>query len=174
MPSSLRRFAQSLILCAACSALVPSSAFGQSLKEQLAGTWHLVAWTNVVAGVEEPGMMGRDAIGQVMFAPDGHMCFSAMRSNRSKFGSRDFQAGTPEEKTTAYDSYVGYCGRYEVNEQERSLVFQLALSSYPNFTGTAQKRFAEVTGNRLRISTPPIVLSGGKEFVSVVVWERPK
>jgi hypothetical protein len=108
MPSSLRRFAQSLILCAACSVLVPSSAFGQSLKEQLAGTWLLVAWTNVVAGVEEPGMMGRDPIGQVMFAPDGHMCFSAMRSNRSKFGSRDFRAGTPEEKTTAYDSYVGY------------------------------------------------------------------
>jgi len=93
MPSSLRRFAETLILCAACSALLPSSAFGQSLKEQLAGTWLLVAWTRVVAGVEEPGMMGRDAIGQIMFAPDGHMCFNAMRSNRSKFGSRDFQPG---------------------------------------------------------------------------------
>jgi len=173
MPSSLRRFAQSLILCAACSALVPFSAFGQSLKEQLAGTWLLVAWTRVVAGVEEPGMMGRDAIGQLMLAPDGHMCFNAMRSNRPKFGSRDFQPGTPEEKTTAYDGYVGYCGRYEVNEQERTVVFQLTLSSYPNLTGTAQKRFAEVTGSRLRISTAPIV-SGGKEIVNVVIWERPK
>lgn len=173
MTSSLRRFAHSLILCAACSALVPSSAFGQSLKEQLTGTWLLVATTRVVAGVEEPGMFGRDAIGQFMFAPDGHMCFNAMRSTRSKFASNDFQAGAPEEKTAAYDSYIGYCGRYEVNEQERSIVLHLALSTYPNWTGTSQKRFAEVIGNRLRISTPPI-RSGGKEIVNAILWERPQ
>ena len=108
-----------------------------------------------------------------MFAPDAHMCFNAMRRNRSQFGSRDYQGGTPDEKTAAYDSYTGYCGRYEVNEQERSVVVQLELSSYPNYTGTTQKRFVEVVGNRLRISTPPSP-SGGRQTVFVVVWERAK
>jgi hypothetical protein len=36
-----------------------------------------------------------------------------------------------------------------------------------------QKRFAEVTGTRLRINTPPIPVRG-KQMVSTVVWERAK
>jgi hypothetical protein len=173
MSSSVGRFVQLLVLGAVCCALTPPSAYGQSLREQLLGTWTLVSLTRFVGDVEEPGLMGRDAIGRIIFAPDGHMCFNAMRPNRSKFGSGDFQAGTPEEKTAAYDSYTGYCGRYEVNEQERSVVFRLELSSYPNWTGTTQKRFAEVAGNRLKINTPPI-LSEGRQIVGVAVWERAK
>jgi len=173
MPRAIRWLVQSLALCAACAVLVPSSVYGQSLKEQLLGTWTLVSWIRVVGDVEGPAFLGRDAVGQIMFAPDGHMCFNAMRRNRSQFGSRDFQGGTPEEKIAAYDSYTGYCGGYEINEQERSVVFRLELSSYPNFTGTTQKRFAEVAGNRLRISTPPTP-SEGRQIVFVVVWERAK
>ena len=164
---------QLLVLSTACFALMPPSAYGQSLREQLLGAWTLVSLTRLVGDVEEPGMLGREAIGRIIFAPDGHMCFNAMRPNRSKFGSRDFQAGTPEEKTAAYDSYTGYCGRYEVNEQERSVVVRVELSSYPNWTGTTQKRFVEVAGNRLRLNSPPIH-SEGRQIVAVAVWERAK
>ncbi len=173
MSSSVGRLVQLLALSAACVALTPPSAYGQSLRDQMLGTWTLVSLTRFVGDVEEPGLMGRDAIGRIIFAPDGHMCFNAMRANRSKFGSRDFQAGTPEEKTAAYDSYTGYCGRYEVNDQEQSVVFRLELSSYPNRTETMQKRFAEVTGNRLKIKSAPI-LSEGRQIVGVAVWERAK
>ncbi len=173
MPGSVRRFVPLLALCVVGAVLVPPSVYGQSLREQLLGTWSLVSWTQVIGDVEEPGFLGRDAVGQIMFAPDGHMCFNAMGRNRVQFGSRDFRGGTPEEKTAAYDSYAGYCGRYEVNEQERSVVFRLELSSYPNYTGTTQKRFVEVTGNCLRVSTPPIS-AGGRQIVSIVLWERAK
>ena len=173
MPSSHCRFIRFLALSALCVGLVPASAHSQSLKEQLLGTWTLVSWTQVVGDVEEPGLMGRDAIGQIMFAPDGHMCFNAMRRTRPKLGGQGPLAGTPEEKVAAYDSYVGYCGRYDVNEEERALVFRLELSSYPNWTGATQKRFAEVTGARLRLNTPPIPVRG-KQMVSTVVWERAK
>jgi lipocalin-like protein len=161
-----------LALWAACC-LVPSSVYGQSLREQLQGTWTLVSWTRVVGTVEEPGLLGQDPFGQIMFAPDGRMCFNAMRRDRSPFGGRDFQAGTPEEKAAAYDSYIGLCGRYEVNESERSVALRLDVSLYPNWAGTTQKRFAEITGSRLRITTPPI-LSGGKQIVGTLVFERAK
>ena len=173
MPTSLGSFVRSLLLCAACAALAPPSAYGQSLKEQLSGAWTLISWTRVVGETDEPGFMGRDPIGQIMFASDAHMCFNAMRRNRPTFGSPEFNVGTPEEKAAAYDSYIGYCGRYEVNEQERSVVFRLELSSYPNLTGTAQKRFVEIAGNRLKISTPPVLVRG-KQMVNTVVWERAK
>ena len=173
MPSPVRRFVQCLALCAACVGLVPPSAQGQSLKEQLLGTWTLVSWTQVVGDVEEPGLLGRDPVGQFIFAPDGHMCFSAMRRTRSKLAGPGPQAGTPEEKAAAYDGYVGYCGRYDVSEEERSVTFRLELSSFPNWTGTTQKRFVEVSGTRLRVNTPPIPVRG-KQMVTTVVWERSK
>jgi len=49
----------------------------------------------------------------------------------------------------------------------------LQTSWYPNWTGTAQKRFVEMTAGRMKLSTPPI-LSEGKEVVGVLVWERVK
>ena len=167
------RFILFMVLGAACLGVVPAAAHGQSLKEQLLGTWTLVSWTQVVGDVEEPGLLGRDAVGQIMFAPDGYMCFNVMRRTRVNLGGQGPQGATPEEKATAYDGYVGYCGRYDVSEEERSVVFRLELSSYPNWTGTTQKRFAEVTGTRLRIKTPPIPVRG-KQMVSTVVWERPR
>jgi hypothetical protein len=173
MLRSVRHVVQCLVLCAACVGLVPPVAHSQFLKEQLVGTWALVSWTQVVGDVEEPGLLGRDPIGQFMFAPDGHMCFSAMRRTRSKFGGPGPQAGTPEEKAAAYDGYIGYCGRYNVSDEERSVTFQLELSSYPNWTGSTQKRFVEVTGTRLRVNTPPIPVRG-RQMVTTVIWERQK
>ena len=173
MLRSLRRVMQGLALSAACIGLMPLSAHGQSLKQQLRGTWVLVSWTQVVGDVEEPGLLGRDPVGQFIFAPDGHMCFNAMRRTRAKHGAAGPQAGTPEEKAAAYDGHIGYCGRYDVNEDDRSVTLQLELSSFPNWTGTAQKRLVEVTGTRLRVSTPPIPLRG-KQMVNTVVWERAK
>lgn len=167
-----RRLMQ-LAFVAACVTVVPASAYGQSLREQLLGTWTIVSAARVVGGVEEPDFLGPDPVGRFLFAPDGHFCFNAMRRNRSKFGSANLLGGTSEEKSAAYDSYIGYCGRYEVNEQERSLAMQFELSSYPNWTGTTQKRFVDVTGTRLRIRTPPRLLEG-KEIVNTILWERAK
>jgi len=165
---------KSAVLFAIFAALAPPAAYGDSLREQLLGTWTLVSWTRTVGGVEEPDrMMGADPVGQFMFSPDGRMCFTAMRRDRVKFQSADLRAGTADEKTAAYDSYIGYCGRYEVNEEERAVLLRLDVSSFPNWTGTSQKRMVEVTGSRLRVRTPPID-RGARQIVTTVLWERAK
>jgi hypothetical protein len=164
---------ESFALLALCAVLVPSPLYAQSLREQVIGTWTLVSWTRFVGDVEEPLSFGRDPVGQVMFAPDGHMCFNVMRRNRAPFTSREFQAGTTDEKAFAYDGYLGFCGRYDVDEQEHSVALRLDLSSYPNWTGTVQRRFVDVAGNRLRLRTPPIS-AAGKPVSNTVLWERVK
>jgi Lipocalin-like domain len=83
------------------------------------------------------------------------------------------EAWRPRSSSAAYDGYIGYCGRYNVNEEERSVTFQLELSSYPNWTGSTQKRFVEGIGTRLRVNTPPIPVRG-KQMVTNVIWERQK
>ncbi len=44
-------------------------------------------------------------------------------------------------------------------------------ASAPDWIGTSQKRFIEVSGNKLTITTPPQPI-GGVESVVVLVWER--
>ena len=161
------------VLCGLCASLLPAVACGQSLKEQLVGTWTLLSWTRMVGGVEEPLSVGRDPIGQVMFGADGSLCFNVMRRERPPFTSAEFQAGTAEEKATAYDGYFGFCGRYDVDERDQAIAIRVNLASYPNWTGTTQKRFVQVTGTRLQLSTPPIS-SRGKPVSNTVVWERMK
>ena len=170
MTRSVRCAVQALVLCLGYFSLEASSAYGQSLKEQLVGSWTLVSMTRVIDDTEQPGLLGRDPVGQFMFGSDGRMCFNAMRRDRQKFDS-PYPGGTSEEKVAAYDSYVGYCGRYEVNDEERSILFRVDLGTYPNWTGTTEKRLAEVTGTRLRIMTPPMLV-GGKKIVGTVTWER--
>jgi len=154
-----------------CLMLVVPGAYAQSLQQRLPGTWKLVSWTSVTGGIEEPVPMGKGATGFITYSPDGHVCVNIMAANRPKFASADFRGGRVEEKAAAFDSFIGYCGRYEVNEQERHVVHTLLTSWYPNWTGTAQKRLVELTGQRVKLSTPP-VLYEGKEVVGVLVWER--
>ena len=42
----------------------------------------------------------------------------------------------------------------------------------PNWEGQQQKRFFELSGNRLKLSTPPTLWGGGGEIVGVLLWER--
>src|SRR5690349_6181593 len=99
--------------------LLPTFAFGEaSLKERLVGTWSAVSWVTVVDGNEQPGPWGEKPFGVILYGADAHMCANVMMPDRPKWAGRDFRGGSPEEKAAAYDSYFGYCGRYEVLEGE--------------------------------------------------------
>ncbi len=172
MRSSIRRLIGSSALLVLSFAAVSNLAYAQSPRERMVGTWKLVAWSTVFGGVEEPVAMGKGATGLITYAPDGYMCVNIMGPNRPKFASPDFAGGKAEEKAAAFETFIGYCGRYEVNETERFVVHTLQTSWYPNWTGTAQKRFVEMTADRIRLSNPPI-LAEGKEVVGLV-WERAK
>lgn len=169
--ASRRSIALSAVLI--LSFAVSNHAYAQSLRDRMVGTWKLVSWTTIFGGVEQPVAMGRGATGIITYAPDGYMCVNIMGPNRAKFASPDFSGGKPDEKAAAFETFIGYCGRYEVNEAERFVVHTLQTSWYPNWTGSAQKRFVEMTADRIRLSTPPI-LAEGKEVVGVLVWERAK
>jgi hypothetical protein len=56
----------------------------------------------------------------------------------------------------AAGTYVFYCGRYEFRGE--TVVHHLELSLLPNWVGVDYERLVEVTGNRLVLSTRPILL----------------
>ena len=167
------------LFIAAMSVLLPgllaTSASGQDKpgsNQQLAGTWKLVSWKiDRGDGQLADSPYGANPSGWIMYHPDGHVCVTVMRTDRPKFAANSALGGTPEEIKAAFEGYAGYCGTYQVNARERSVIHRLDLSWFPNWIGTEQKRFFEISENRVTLSTPPITGFGGTQ-VHRLVWER--
>ena len=135
----------------------------------LIGTWRLVSWENksVVDGrVSYP--LGKDAVGYIMYGEDGYMSVAIMRPDRAKFAAGDLLSGGTEERAQAAGTYVSYCGRYEFRGD--TVVHRVELSLFPNWVGVEQERLVEVKGNRLTLSTRPILL-GGVQRTAHLIWE---
>ncbi|MBI3630662.1 MAG: lipocalin-like domain-containing protein [Candidatus Rokubacteria bacterium] len=163
----IRRLGLALLL-AVVSVPVPGWA-----QDPLRGTWRLVSFDVVTSnGLILEQFLGPEPVGAIMY--DGtRMCVQITRLDRRNFASNDLRSGTPTERAVAYQTFIAYCGTYTVNLAEGVVVHQLEFSLFPNWTGTAQKRFFEVSGDRLTLTTPPYP-SGGGQVTSRLVWERAK
>jgi hypothetical protein len=117
--------------------------------------------------VEYP--FGPDAQGYIVYAADGYMSVAIMRAGRRPFAVPDLLLGTLEEQAQAAATYVSYAGRYEL--EEGKVIHYVEISLFPNWIGTRQERFCEFAGDRLTLSTPPL-LAGGRKQRHYLVWER--
>ncbi len=136
----------------------------------LIGTWRLISWENrSVDGQKISYPLGKDAVGYIMYNEDGYMFVAIMRPNREKFTVGDLLGGSTEEKVQAANTYVSYCGRYEFRGD--TVTHHVDLSLFPNWVGVEQERLVEFRGNRLTLSTRPILL-GGIQRTAHLIWER--
>ena len=137
----------------------------------LIGTWRLLSWEN--RSVEEDAQisypLGEDATGYIMYNQDGYMFVAIISPYRLKFSGGDLLSGTPEEEAQAEETFLSYCGRYELGEDR--VIHQIELSSFPNWVGVDQERLMELRENRLTLSTHPILMQG-KQQSAHLIWER--
>ena len=115
--------------------------------------------------------LGRGAIGYIMYAADGHMSVAMMSADRTNYASSDLREGTVEEKLAAAETYVSYCGSFEL--QGDVVVHHVEVAFLPNRVGTSQERTFKVSGDTLRLSTPPMLIAG-VEQTGHLVWKRAK
>lgn len=144
-----------------------------SLKQQLVGTWQIVSGVMQVGDEVKPTPLGSDLTGLLIYTADGHMCFNAMKADRPKMAGGDRAGGTVEQKSSAYDSYRSFCGRYDVvSEADRVISHSYQLALLPDSTGTTEKRFIlELTPTTLKFRTTPHVVAG-KETFGVWTFKR--
>jgi hypothetical protein len=135
----------------------------------LVGTWRLISWENRDVDGDIVYPLGEDAVGYIMYNEDGYTFVAIMRSDRAEFAVGDLLSGSIEEKAYAAGTYVSYCGRYEFRGD--TVIHQVKLSLFPNWVGVEQERLVEVRGNRLTISTRPM-LFGGAQRTAHLIWER--
>jgi hypothetical protein len=135
----------------------------------LLGAWRLVSCdTRADDGVIDYPL-GRDAVGLLIYTHDGHMSVSIARAMRQPFAAGDLLGGTGDEKASALDSYISYCGRYE--RRGESVVHHVEMSLFPNWTGRDQERRVELDGERLTLEAPPFIIKGTEQR-AFLVWER--
>ena len=100
------------------------------------GTWRLVSYKLRGSNGQVSYPLGQDAVGYIIYSEDGYMSVALMAANRLKFAAGDPRGGTDEDKIVAADSYVSYCGRYEI--QGGKVVHHVKLASF--LTGWGRSR----------------------------------
>lgn len=136
---------------------------------RLVGTWRLVSMEirDAAGGASYP--FGPDAVGYLVYAADGYMSAAIMTADRPTFTAGDILGGGVEERAEAAATYISYAGRYEVKGDR--VVHHVEVSLFPNWVGGTQHRFFEFVGDRLSLSTGPMVLAG-LERRAYLIWER--
>ena len=132
------------------------------------GTWRLVSLEARLKDGEVIRARRRRS-GYLMYGGDGYMSVAFMADGRLRFSSSYIRGGTPEEKVTAINDYVSYCGRFEVKGDR--VVHHIEVSLFPNWVGTSQERSYEFDGDRLTLSTP-LMTVGGRRLSNRLVWEK--
>ena len=133
------------------------------------GTWALESWEVVDSTGAVGHPFGEKPVGYIMYSPEGYMAVAFMPPGRKHFEAADILGGTLDEKSAAIGTYISYCGRYKVEGDQ--VRHHIDASLFPNWTGVTQERIVSLTGDTLRLSTPPLLIKG-KVQTAHLVWKR--
>jgi hypothetical protein len=139
-------------------ALSSGYVLGQTAKD-LVGTWSWVSVDITRPDGTKYQAFGTTPKGFVIFDSNGRFAYLLSRPDRPKFAANNREQGTPEENKAAVLGTLAYSGTYEVSD--KTLIFHVEASSYPNAEGVDQKRSITVTGDELRWINPAPTVAGG-------------
>lgn len=148
---------------------------GKHLTENpvpIIGVWKLVSFEIRKDSGEVIYPFGEDAKGILIYSESGLYSVQLTRTDRPHFVSGDQMKGTIEEIKDNYEGCISYFGPYEFDHEGGFVLHHVEGSLFPNWEGGYQKRYFDLSGNWLTLSTPPLLWGGGGEIVAVVQWER--
>ena len=139
-------------------ALLGGNAVAQSAKD-LVGTWTPVS-------VE---IFGPNPKGNLTLDANGHFSLQLLRADLKNVAANKRDMGTPEENQAIVHGSIAYYGTYTMNGTD--LVLHIEACSFPNWSGTDQKRTNVIlTADQLTYTNPAPSVGSGKS--NVLVWKR--
>jgi lipocalin-like protein len=139
---------------------VPASAQQKSLRDQLVGSWNFVVAEVVGPDGKKSFPFGETPKGILIFTADGQFAQIHVASDVPKIASNNRLTGTPEEYATIMRRSISLFGTYRVNEEKRTVIFNILSSTYPNFAGEVQERTIDKLTADEFINTNPNVAGG--------------
>lgn len=143
------------------------------MKNQFIGTWELLKWELKTSNGDHFSFpYGEDALGRIIYSPEGRMSATLMRSDRSNFERSNITKASESEIVQAFKGYVSYTGTFLV--RENTVVHQVDMSIIPNWVGTELIRHFTFLENstQLLLSTPYFTINDGTELAQVLLWHR--
>lgn len=137
--------------------------------DPLIGTWKLLSWWNESSDGSVVYPMGEDAVGFLIYSDDGHVSAHLAKKERPPFASGDMVEGTAAENTAAATTHISYVGTYEFHGDQ--VIHHAALSSFPNWSGTDQRRSCTFEGDTILLVGDPMPFHG-ETIVAYARWGR--
>lgn len=145
----------------------------ETLRERLIGAWKLVSYVEKPVDGSAPFYpMGEAPQGLILYTPDGYMSAQLMRPGRRPFSSGDWFRASDEEVREEALGYIAYSGRFQIDEAKQTLTHSMFVSLFPNWLGQTQPRVVRIKGDVLDLSSAVPILSGGKQTMSYLSWQR--
>ena len=147
----MNRFSTMLTVSLLCLGLaIPAGdAVAQSAKD-LVG-----AWTPVSVAA-----FGSNPKGTLIFDANGRFYLQLLRSDLPKIASNKRDMATPEENKAIISGSIAYYGTYTMNGTD--LMLRVEGCSFPNWTGTEQKRPFTLAGDELKYIVPTSSAGDGR------------
>jgi len=116
---------------------LPSPVMAQTAKD-LVGTWNNVSNVNIRQDGSRVDIFGPKGTGLAIFDANGRFAIININPETPKFASNNRAQGTPEENKAAVLGGIALYGAYTV--ADKIITFKVEGSTYPNWTGSEQKR----------------------------------
>ena len=155
--------------CFVILTMVSAVALAQSdVQQRLVGSWDLVSYEIRSPAGQTAQPLGTDPVGRISYDAAGHMSAHLMRRGVPKFVAARREDSTVDEIVAAWRGYVGYFGRYTIDQKTSSVIHHVEGAWYPNYVGTRQVRVYRFDGDRL------ILQAEQPSGHVTVVWKRAK
>lgn len=151
----------------ACGLAASTAAAQQakSLKDQLIGTWTFVVAEITAADGSKSLPFGDTPNGILIFTPDGHFAQIHVASDVPKIASNNRMTGTPEEYTAINQRSLSVFGTYTVDEEKKTVTYNITSSTFPNWAGVSQTRIIEsVNSDEFKNTNPAVAGGRGSAF----------
>jgi len=140
----------------------------------IVGAWRLVSFQSQKDNGAVTYPFGEDVKGTIIYTAHGRFAVQLMRGARPRFADPDQMKGTAEEIKTSFEGCIAYFGHYELQAEAGFVIHHIEGSLFPNWEGQPLKRYCQITGDRLQLTTPPTVWGGGGQIVGLLEWQRIK
>lgn len=132
----------------------------KSLKEQIVGSWDFIVAEITAADGKTSYPFGETPKGVLIFTPDGRFAQVHVAGDVPKIASGNRLTGTAEEYAAIMRRSLAVFGSYTVDEEKRTLTFNIVSSTFPNWQGEAQTRTIDTLTADEFVNTNPYVAGG--------------
>jgi hypothetical protein len=153
------------LLALALSAGTAAAQPAASLKDRIVGSWDFVVAEVAAPDGKKSFPFGETPRGILIFTADGRFAQIHVAGDVSKIASNNRMTGTPEEYAAIMRRSLSVFGTWTVDEEKKTVTYNIVSSSFPNWEGEAQTRNIDKLTADEFVNTNPNV-GGGRGSAS--------